>query len=485
MVLFTLSVFGLLLFLWISFGGTLPLQAERYRITASFPEATPLVQEADVRLAGIDVGKVKAKELDKDSGRSIATIDLDARYAPIPRDTRAILRQKTLLGETYVELTPGDPRSGTLEDGQSLAKASVDQTVELDEIFRIFNRDTRRDFSDWIEEGSVAVGGSYGEDFNDALGNLAPFATGGARLLEVLDRQEGSLRRLVRDGGRTLDAISRRPGELRGLIVNANDAFGALASRDEALGDTIEIMPTFLRETRATLGRLEGFSRDTHPLVRDLQGPAGDLGPTLRDLGDLAPDLERLFRDLDPLIDASETGLPAAERLLRGAEPVFEGLHMFLPELNPVLARLGFGRLTVAQFLTVGGAALAGNGKGGYVGGQGGGHYLPQIALIDADSFAINRTRPAFDRGNSYIAPNAYERAIALGVTESFDCKPAGGRKRDPTPGVPPLFAGAEPPCFVQPPLLFQNQRFPKLERGRAPLVRAPSGREGTEPATP
>jgi len=39
MVLFTLSVFGLLMFLWASFGGTLPLRPEGYRFKADFPEA--------------------------------------------------------------------------------------------------------------------------------------------------------------------------------------------------------------------------------------------------------------------------------------------------------------------------------------------------------------------------------------------------------------------------------------------------------------
>jgi phospholipid/cholesterol/gamma-HCH transport system substrate-binding protein len=49
MVLFALSCFGLLLFLWISFGGNVPLQPKGYRIKAAFPEATQLGLEADVR----------------------------------------------------------------------------------------------------------------------------------------------------------------------------------------------------------------------------------------------------------------------------------------------------------------------------------------------------------------------------------------------------------------------------------------------------
>src|SRR6266545_5957408 len=112
MVVFTLSVFGLLMFLWLSFGGSIPLRPKGYRMEVAFPEAATLAQEADVRLAGVNVGKVKSKKLDKGGARTLVTLELKSQYAPIPKDTKAILRQKTLLGETYVELAPGDRSSG-------------------------------------------------------------------------------------------------------------------------------------------------------------------------------------------------------------------------------------------------------------------------------------------------------------------------------------------------------------------------------------
>ena len=68
MVGFALSCFGLLLFLWLAFGGTIPLKPKGYRFTASFTEATQLAQEADVRISGVPVGKVKTIEPDKDDG---------------------------------------------------------------------------------------------------------------------------------------------------------------------------------------------------------------------------------------------------------------------------------------------------------------------------------------------------------------------------------------------------------------------------------
>src|SRR3954451_16181672 len=141
MVGFALSCFGLLLFLWLAFGGPIPLQPKGYRFTTSFGEATQLAKEADVRVSGVPVGKVKTIETQSD-GRSQAVIEIDAKYAPIPKDTQAILRQKTLLGETYVELTPGDKRSGTIKDGGRIPRAQVAPTVELDEIFRAFDAKT-------------------------------------------------------------------------------------------------------------------------------------------------------------------------------------------------------------------------------------------------------------------------------------------------------------------------------------------------------
>ena len=84
---FALSCFALALFLWIAFGGAIPLKPEGYRFTVPFNEATQLAQESDVRISGVSVGKVKRIELG-DSGDADATIELDAAYAPIPSDTR-------------------------------------------------------------------------------------------------------------------------------------------------------------------------------------------------------------------------------------------------------------------------------------------------------------------------------------------------------------------------------------------------------------
>jgi phospholipid/cholesterol/gamma-HCH transport system substrate-binding protein len=487
MILFTLSVFGLLLFLWISFGGVTPLKPQGYRFKAAFPEATLLVNEAEVRMAGVVVGRVTSKELAEDGRRTVAELELDNEFAPIPRDTRAILRQKSLLGETYVELTPGSAEAEDLPDGGTLPGSQVAETVEFEELFSTFDPETRRAFQDWLQEAGVAVGGDYARDFSDSLGNLATFAESGADLLEPLDRQELALRRLIRDTGRVFGAASEQEGALRGLIVNGNRTFAALASRDEALADTFQVLPTFERETRTTMARLERFARDTDPLVRLLRQPAEDLAPTLRDLGDLAPDLEQLFRDVDPLLDASEDGVPAADRLLRGAEPLLESAHVLLPEVNPILAYLQFNRTLVASFLIAGAGSIGENMAGGYTRPRTAStpeHLLPQSSFFELRSFTRDTTRPPWDRGNSYVAPNARWRATGLGVIESFDCRPTGGNMPDP---IDDAGIATAPPCFAAPRSLFQDQKYPRLRRGQAPFVSGPinGDRRGNAPATP
>ena len=70
MVVFALSCFGLLLFLWLSFGGPVPLKPKGYRVQIDFPEATTLATEADVRVAGVPVGKVRKVEVGDGTNRT-------------------------------------------------------------------------------------------------------------------------------------------------------------------------------------------------------------------------------------------------------------------------------------------------------------------------------------------------------------------------------------------------------------------------------
>ena len=157
------------------------------------------------------------------------TFELDAKYAPLPEDAQAILRQKTLLGETYVELTPGTASAATLPEGGRLDEGQISETVELDEILRTFEPETREAFQVWMASQAAAIDG-HGRDLNDALGNLGPFADDAAALVDILDRQEPAVQRLIRDTGVVFEALTERDDQLRELIENSNRVFATTAA---------------------------------------------------------------------------------------------------------------------------------------------------------------------------------------------------------------------------------------------------------------
>jgi phospholipid/cholesterol/gamma-HCH transport system substrate-binding protein len=432
MVGFALSCFGLLLFLWLSFGGPIPLKPKGYRVQVGFPEATQLGLEADVRVAGVSVGKLRKKQLDPKGNRTLVDLEIAGEFAPLRADAKAILRQKSLLGETYVELTPGSstktiPEGGRLPDGQ------VKPTVELDEIFQALDPTTRAAFRNWQQDLAEGINGR-GRDFNDALGTLPGFAKDGADVLAVLDAQEGAVSRLVKNTGVTFGALTENEQQLSNLITSAGEVFDATASQQDALAETIRIFPTFLDEATATLERLQTFSSNTRPLIGDLRPVARELQPTLRDVRALSPDLRAFFRNLDPLIKVSRTGLPAAGEVLRGTGPTLAELTPFLQQVNPILQYFELSQTQVSDFITNGAAALADT-EPSPSGGNG--HYLRQLGPVGAESLAIYRERAKTNRGNSYPAPLAlFGDLEGAGIFPNYDCKASGGAVK-PSEGNP------------------------------------------------
>jgi phospholipid/cholesterol/gamma-HCH transport system substrate-binding protein len=470
MVLFALSCFGLLLFLWVSFGGAIPLKPKGYQFKIAFPEATQLGLEADVRVAGVRVGKVRGKELDPHGNRTIATIELDRRFAPVSRQARAILRQKTLLGETYVELTPGPPGSPRLPENGTLSNAQVEPTTELDEIFTVFDPKTREAFRAWQQDLDQSYTG-HGQDLSDAFGNLPTFATDATALLKVLDEEGDPLQRLVLNTGNVFAALTQDEGALHGLIVNSEAVFSATASQNEALAETIRIFPTFLDESRLTLKRLREFAVDTRPLIRTLKPAIHDLKPTLHDVRLLAPDLRRLFRDLNPLIDASKKGLPALRDVLRGTKPLLAATGPFLGQLNPILDYLALYSHQVSDFVGNAASGLAAHVPTATPGGTG--HYLRQMSPFGAETLGIHRTRLPTNRGNTYLPPLALSsrQTAQSNMFPNWDCNNTGG-EHPPVHSSNP--AVASPACVVAAPVFFQGKTQGKLPHIEAETYAGP-----------
>ena len=419
MVGFTASCIGLLIFLWISFGGSLPLASQGYRFSVEFDQAVELAPQAQVQISGVPVGRVISVSLDRRTGLDRAVVEIDHRYAPRPADTRAILRAKTLLGETYVELSAGTPGGRTIPDGGTLPRAQVAPTVQLDQIFSSLNPQTRQAFETWMQQGGIALT-ARGQQFNAAFADLYPFATNVDRVLSVLRRESAATSALLHYGGQVFSALGQSPAALQGFVTNSERTFAATAARDSELAAAIRAFPAFLDQTRLTLDSLAQFSRQTKPLIDELQPAAVQLTPVLEQAVTLAPELRDLMTYVAPLTRASAAGFPALARFLDESVPFLVALKPYLGQLVPVIEYAQSYRREIAAFF----ANSAATTQGTLASANGGNaHYLRISNPINPELLTPYPNRPSTNRSNPYLAPGAYTKLLqGLSVFGSYLC---------------------------------------------------------------
>jgi len=473
MVFFVASCIGLLIFLWTSFGGSIPLAARGYRFTVEFDQAVQLANQSDVRISGVGVGKVASVSFDRHTGLTRAVIQLDRQYAPRPADTRAILRSKSLLGETFVELSPGTASAPKLPDGGTLSHAQVAPTVALDQILSTFDPTTRQAFETWMQQDGIALT-NRGQAFNAGLAQLYPFAINVESVLSVLRRQGAATTTLLHDGGQVFSALSQSPAELQGFVRNSNTVFAATAARNAELAATVRAFPAFDESVKATIERTDAFAREAQPLIDELRPAARQLSPALQRTVVLAPELRDLMVNIGPLTRAARTGLPALERFLDQSVPWLKRLTPYLGGLIPVVDYINSYRREIAAFFANSAAstqATLPSGTGKPV------HYARLSNPVNPEVFFPYGRRLSSNRSNPYMAPGGYLNLLSgLSVFGSYLCT----SNPQPTigPSIPASLAKilrdvyyttqpGGPPCKAQPSLgtvtTGQLQAFPHL----------------------
>ncbi|WP_249009235.1 MlaD family protein [Conexibacter sp. DBS9H8] len=412
MLAFTLSCVGLLIFLWIAFGGALPLAPAGYDLTAEFPQATELGVQDDVEIAGVTVGKVIAVSPDRRTGLTRAVLQIDHQYAPRPADTRAILRAKSLLGETYVALSPGDPHGPMLPDGGAIPAAQVAPTVSFAQILNTFGPRTRAAFETWMQDGGLALTGR-GEDFNAAIAQLTPFGSHVGAVLAVLARDGTATRTLLAQGTVVLDALSHSPARLAGLITNADTVFASTARRAAALGAAVTAFPAFLRTAAVAVARLQRFSVETGPLVGTLTTAAPAFASALARLQAIAPGLDSALGELGPVSARSRAGVPALQGVLRGAVPLLARATPYLGTVVPIVDEINAYRRELAAAIANGAASTEATSpsltSSRLV------HYLRISAPVNPEALTAFPARPSSNRTNPYMAPGG-ETALLTGL---------------------------------------------------------------------
>ncbi|MCW3002119.1 MAG: hypothetical protein JWQ20_1417 [Conexibacter sp.] len=402
-VAFSLTCFGLMLFLWNAFGGDVPLKPKGYRVTVALPQADLLATQADVRISGVTVGRVVSAARNAsaaDPNRKDAVVEIDPEFAPLHGDVRAMIRMKSLAGEEYLELTPGTADAPAVPDGGRLPGANVAASVQFDEVLRTFDPATRRAFGTWLQQQGASFEGR-GDDLNAALGTLPAFEQDLTVLLTTLNRQTAGVRAAVRSTGTVFDALSRRGDALRGLIVNGSRATGAFAQRRVELAETFRALPAFEAESRRLLDRAERFRINADPVLTALRPGFRDFSVTAQELPATAESLDGLVHGVRGLNAAGLRGLPAARAFIDHVAPLVAEFVPFLGQLQPALGYIGPNADTlntlVANLTAVTQAVASGYGSQGE-----GVHYVRGGMAMQPDGLALYPRRQPDNRSNPY-----------------------------------------------------------------------------------
>jgi phospholipid/cholesterol/gamma-HCH transport system substrate-binding protein len=397
-----------------------------------FQNAAQLVPDNQVLIGGQPVGSVEEIELTDDN---LANVVVSVEQE-LHEGTTATIRATSLSGVAnhYVSISPGPNSNPPLDESGTLGLASTTTPVDIDQLFNTFPNPVRRALAKFIEGNATWYAGR-GEDANETFKYFGVGLNRAGAFAADLNADERLLERFLVSSSRLGTAVSERGEDLSNAIANASAAFGAIASQNVALGESLRLLPPTFRQANTTFVNLRAALDDLEPLI-DTTGVATEAG-LASFLAELRPVLSRavpVFEDLRltvrrkgfandsaellatlPAVEqrASRT-FPHSEEAIAGFQPNLNFLRAYTPDLFNGFARLG--QVTAPY-----------DGNGHYIRGS-----LSNLNLFDYDSES---------RLLNPIAPNEQYGAFGSSAPVSRRC-PGGASQ--------PAADGSSP--FVEPP---------------------------------
>jgi phospholipid/cholesterol/gamma-HCH transport system substrate-binding protein len=253
--------------------------ANPYELSAVVHNAQNLKPGAPVRIAGVEVGKVtKVESSGADDPTSRVKMELKDEALPLHDDATLQIRPRILLeGNFFVDLKPGSPSAGDLDDGATLPVTQTSTSVTLPEVLSVLDRDTRDDLRLLLSEYATALNGGGAEALNGAIRSFEPAYRLSALTNDALlgEQPTKDLQRVLRGQQQVAAALSDNPEALKELVTDLNVTAGAFARQEAALEASVPALRDTLREgypaLRAlndALPTLRAFSREALPGVR-------------------------------------------------------------------------------------------------------------------------------------------------------------------------------------------------------------------------
>src|SRR5215217_3770390 len=203
-------VVGLVLLTAVAVAVALFADGGGYRVTAEFINAGQLVKGSEVRVAGASVGTVEEIDVSQ-NGTAEATFTVDDDYAPLRTGTQATVKPTSLSGiaNRYIDLQLGPDDGREIEDGGRIGPDHPATAVELDEVFALFDRETRTSVRDFVK-GQAETFRGRGAELRRGIHYLNPALSTGSRLFEELTRDEPLLKRFVVDSATLVNTLASR-----------------------------------------------------------------------------------------------------------------------------------------------------------------------------------------------------------------------------------------------------------------------------------
>jgi virulence factor Mce-like protein len=250
------------------------LFTSNYSVHAVFSDADGLPTAADVRVSGVDVGKVVDISHDASHpGETVATLQItDSRAIPLFTNGYAKVRPKTLLGEKFVDLIVGGGASAEqIADGGFLPLSQAGKDVSNDEIFNAFDAKTRAQ-QQVVLQALDAATLQRSNDINMILPQLTTVVSDLQPLARLYEKDQPQVDRIFVQLNTIMQTLADEHVQLAGLLSNGSTALGAIAQKDQALFTTLNEAANFSSEINNALA----------PTVAQQRQAIQELAPSLQ-----------------------------------------------------------------------------------------------------------------------------------------------------------------------------------------------------------
>lgn len=360
LAVFIAACAGLFGYLWLNSGGRLPgISQAGYTAEVQFRTASNLVYDSDITIAGVKVGKVQALRTEGDLAHVTMRLDENAL---LHEGATVQVRNKTLIEETYLEITDG--HGPALPSGTVLPPSAGKEAVELDDVLTSLDKPTKESLGTLVRSLGAGTKDTK-QGVSQALQGLGDLGREGHGALAALSAQSADLQQLTGNTAKLLAALDTRQGQIADLVTDADKLTQATAGSDTELREVLRRLPGLMDTAKNASGGLSRLSPALGPVAGGLNAAAPDLDAALRELPATSADLRGLLPSLNGVLDAAPGTLQRVPAVAADASKFLPTLNVALGDVNPMLSYLvPYGRDVAAFFTNIGQVTARGDANG-------------------------------------------------------------------------------------------------------------------------